>query len=140
MPNSTSKTFGERLIDALEYQGIMDPVQQVEMVAQACQITSRTARKYLQASSYPEFLNHNPMRLWSLAGKLEVNPVWLLTGDGLTPEEWRVIKSVRLMSKWEKTKFIRYGIRLLNDDAKARRLGAMFDAGQISRHTLFASM
>lgn len=44
MPDNTKKTFGERLINALEYQGITDHKQQIEKIAQACKVKPRTAK------------------------------------------------------------------------------------------------
>lgn len=139
MPDTTSTTFGERLIEALNFQGITDPAQQVEKVAQVCQITARTARKYLQATALPKFLVLNLSRFEALAFALDVDRTWLFCGRDATLET-RVINNMLSMSEWERSKFVRYVMRVRNNCQKARRLGAMRDAGQISRQQLLAAM
>lgn len=115
MPDATGTTFGERLIEALEFQGITDPAQRVEKVAQACQITPATARKYLQATKLPNFLVLNLSRFEALASALDADRTWLFCGRDATREE-QVINNMRAMSEWERSKFVRYVMRLRNND------------------------
>ena len=132
-------TFGERLIEALEYQGITDTVQQVEKIAKACQITARTAKKYLQATTTPLFLKHHLWRIDALQKYLDVPGGWLLHG-GMSLEDMRFLKYIRSLTKWERDRTFRLAVRLLNDCPKARRLIDMENSGQISRGQLLAAM
>lgn len=135
-----ASTFSERLIEALESQGITDHKQQVEKVAQGLKVKPKTAEKYLQSATWPAFFNVNPGRIYALADDLEFNAIWLWNGDGPSPEEMRFIKAMKSWTKWEKNKYQRLMIRIINDDAKALRLFDMHIAGQISRHQLLAAM
>jgi transcriptional regulator with XRE-family HTH domain len=139
MLKTPSKTFGERLTEVLAFQGITDPVQQVEKVAQACKVTTKTAQKYLQATAVPRFLGFSS-RLFSLAKDLEANARWLFDGNGLSPEDARFLEYIGSLTEWERAKTFNYGVRLLNNCPKARRLMAMEAAGQISREQLLAAM
>ncbi|GMU48664.1 MAG: hypothetical protein AMXMBFR31_08900 [Candidatus Desulfobacillus denitrificans] len=44
------------------------------------------------------------------------------------------------MSEWERTRFMRFALRIVNHDPKAERLAALHEAGKISRHELLARM
>jgi hypothetical protein len=55
-------------------------------------------------------------------------------------EELELIEMRRLMTPWERAAHLRLGIRLVNNDEKARRLLEMFERGQISRYQLFRMM
>lgn len=121
MSNSISKTFGERLVEALEFQGITDPVRQVEKVAQACQITARTARKYLQATHFP-FRSLRPLA--NLCKAFKVSSMWLCCGEGYGPYALQAARLVDSLPEWERQKYVRFFLRLRNDDPKAIRLAA----------------
>lgn len=133
-------TFGARLIEALKLQGLTDHKQQVEKVAQCLGVKCKTAEKYLLAVTFPEFLNLRPFLFIELADALQVSPRWLFDGRGLNPKEMELITAIKSMTDWEKNKFLRFGIRLLNNDAKAYRLIDIHSKGQISRQQLFAAM
>ena len=135
-----TSTFSERLIEALEYQGITDHKQQVEKIAQAFRVATKTAQKYLHATSCPSFINRRPLRLWSLADVLEVSGEWLYCGEGYGPYAVKMGKFVDSLPEWERNKCLRYLLRLRNDCPKARRLGDMCARGQITRQQLFAAM
>lgn len=137
---SSTSTFGTRLIEALELQGFTDYKQQVEKVSQYLAVKYKTAEKYLLAETFPEFLNSRPRLLYELADALEVSAVWLFNGSGLCPWKMKVVKAMESMTEWEKNKYLRLCIRLLNNDAKAFRLINMHHNGQISRQQLFAAM
>jgi hypothetical protein len=44
------------------------------------------------------------------------------------------------LSPWERGQFLRFLIRLRNDDPKARRLAELADRGQITRRQLLEAM
>lgn len=134
MPSES--TFSERLIEALEFQGITDRQQRIEKVADVCKVTTKTADKYLHAESCPKFLRICT-RICALAKSLAVDVMWLYDGDGFSPLSWRALNS---LSDWELDKWNRYTIRLANQDRKALRLSDMIVAGQISRQQFFSMM
>lgn len=136
-----TSTFSERLIEALKFQGITDHNQQVEKVAQACEVTARTAEKYLQATSCPAFLNNRfTTRFVNLCKALECGIEWLYCGEGQSPRGSRFLRYIETLTPWEQTKTFRFMVRLQNDCPKARRLSAMEQAGQISRAQLLLAM
>lgn len=128
--------FSARLKTALEFRGFITPESQIEHIAALTGRNRQTARRWLAGWSPVRV----PDGLLGLCGSLKMSAGWLLVGEGLDPMEMDLIEKVRAMSKWEKTKFIRYGLRLMNKDTKAIRLGSMFDQGQISRQQLLSMM
>lgn len=138
MTNSPSKTFGERLIEALEYQGITDHQQQVEKVAQACHVTARTARKYLSSTNTQCSIRfRNALR--DLANALECDVRWLFNGDGC--RRWtEFINMMSLLSDYHQSKIVRFMLRSINNDPKAERLCALRNSGQITVQQWFAAM
>lgn len=134
---NSASTFSERLIEALNFQGITDHAQQVEKVAQACEVTPRTARKYLQSTGCPI---GPAIRLLNLADAVEADFEWLFNGSGRSLIYVRFLKSWEPLTEWKINKLNRLIIRLNNHDAKAQRLLNMCAAGQISRHQLLAAM
>ena len=134
---NSASTFSERLIEALEFQGITDHKQQIEKVAQACEVTPRTARKYLQSAACPI---RPAIRLLNLADAVDADFEWLFNGSGRPLKTVRFLKSLEPLTKWKINKLNRLIIRLNNHDAKALRLCKMCADGQISRHQLFEAM
>jgi hypothetical protein len=59
--------------------------------------------------------------------------------DG-SPDELEFLRILDQLSEKEKSLMFRYGVRLLNNCPKARRLADMAISGQISRQQLFAAM
>lgn len=133
-------TFGERLSQVFSLQSVTDRQQQVEKVAQCLGVRGKTAEKYLQATTFPDFLNRRALLFYKLAEELGVSAEWLYDGRGYSPEAMQVAKNMESMTEWEKNKFLRFAIRLLNHDPKARRLGDMFHSGRISRQQFLAAM
>lgn len=93
LPTSNSKTFGERLTEALESRGYMGmeqqdgealpPVSKCEgKLSRFLQVNVETAREYLQAASCPPSLESE---FRSLADAQGVDWAWLLNG-GQRPE------------------------------------------------------
>jgi len=132
--------FGTRLIEALELQGFTEYKQQVDQVAQCLGVKCATAETYLKSSEFPAFLSRRPKLLFELAGVLDVPVMWLFNGSGPNPKVIRVMKAMESMTEWEQTKYLRFCIRLLNNDAKAIRLSGMQINGRISRQQFFAAM
>ncbi len=116
---TNSSTFGVRLIEALQLQGFTDHKQQVEKVAQCLGVKCKTAEKYLLAAACPYFLNRRARLFIELAAALQVSVQWLFDGSGLDPREMRAVKAMESMTDWEKNQYLRLGIRLLNNNAKA---------------------
>lgn len=52
----------------------------------------------------------------------------------------KVVDAFTAMTETEKTQFMRYLLRLKNNDRKVMRLQEMFEKGQISRGQLLAAM
>lgn len=138
--SDSTKNFGERLSEAFRFKGVTDHKQRVERVSQAFGVTFKTAEKYLQSASCPYFINRRPSLLWNLAEDLEASGEWIFNGEGYSPATVYVAKKMESMTKWEQSKYLRFLIRLLNNDAKARRLGDMLEARQISPHQFLSAM
>jgi hypothetical protein len=137
-PSTNHAGFSGRLKVALEFRGFDTLESQVGHISAMTGRSPRTARRWL-AGWEPTYL---PVRdeFFKLCESLKASPTWILLGQGPDPKEMELIEIMRAMTKWERTKFVRYGIRLLNNDAKAIRLSEMFEKGQISRHQLFSMM
>lgn len=137
-PATNHVGFSGRLKVALEFRGFDTLESQVGHISAMTGRSPRTARRWL-AGWEPTCL---PERdgFFKLCESLKASPSWILLGHGHSPIEMALIKNMRAMTEWEKTKFVRFGIRLLNNDAKAIRLSGMLEKGQISRHQLFSMM
>jgi hypothetical protein len=57
-----------------------------------------------------------------------------------SPDELEFLRILDHLSETEKSVMFRYGVRLLNNCPKARRLTDMAIAGQISRQQFFAAL
>lgn len=77
-PTSNNKTFGERLIEALESREFTGIEQQEGKITRFFQVNVKTARKYLHAASCPDSLES---KFQSLADALMMDATWLLTGQ-----------------------------------------------------------
>jgi hypothetical protein len=135
-PSLSTARFSERLKTALEFRGFDTLESQVAHIVATTGRSPQTARRWLAGWEPIRF----PRWLLGLCDSLKVRPGWVLVGEGPDPMEMALIESVRAMTEWEKGRFFRFGIRLLNKDSKAIRLGEMFDRGQISRQQLFSMM
>lgn len=76
MTENTSKTFGERLIEALDSREFTG-VEQEGKVSRFFNVNIQTAREYLQAASCPPSLQS---KFQSLADSLMMDATWLLAG------------------------------------------------------------
>jgi hypothetical protein len=75
-----------------------------------------------------------------LLSGVEGEPDYLPLGRDHTLEFVRAVELYRRMTEWERNKFLRFGLRLLNNDAKVLRLSKMCEQGQITRTQLFGMM
>lgn len=55
-------------------------------------------------------------------------------------EQIQFAENLLKLSPWERGQFLRFLIRLQNDDTKARRLAEMADRGQITRRQSLEAM
>ncbi len=140
----------ERLQAALRFDGVASPEAQERHLAKAADVQIRTARSWLQGRRQPR-----PGIFNRLCDGLDVDFEWLAGREfqlgpdkpdrhaliaGMPEGEIKLIHAWHKMTAWERNKFLRYATRLLNNDSKALRLGAMCEHGQISRHQMLAAM
>lgn len=99
----------------------------------------RTARIYLSQIKQWTPAKIDATVLPLLEG-IESEPDYLSVGDGCSPMIVIAMEQMRRMTEWEKNKYLRFCIRLRNDDKKALRLAEMCARGQITRTQLFSMM
>jgi len=138
MAEKESTRFGDRLTEALHFSGYFNRNEQVLKVAAAAEVTTKTATRYLALDKCP--MKKYPIRLLSLSKALNCNFSWLYSGDGLSPYDESIAKSMALMTEYEKRKFLRMAIRMVNKDSKVKRAINLFDAGFISKDQFFSMM
>ncbi len=127
--------FAKRLHDALEQRGYTAKEEKVRFVVETTGRTEPTVENWLAGRKKPK----RGKDVQALAGSLQIRYVWLMVGGHNLNTEL-VCAAMRKMSDWEKNKFNRFLIRLLNNDPKAIRLAGMVERGQMSRSQLFGMM
>lgn len=133
-----NKTFGERLTDALYEKGHKEYLDQLTVLAKFCGVTIKSARKYLHTEKYSHRtrgLNLN--KLIKLCAFLECELEWLMHGKGFSPRNLKWINWTNSLPQDIKKIVLKgsykMAIRLLNNDAKVKRLMQLVDTGQMSR-------
>lgn len=98
-PTPNSKTFGNRLIEAMKNRGITDTEKQVEKIFKVYKIRDPAEQEYLETQEYlnavscPAPLNN---KLKTLADALGVDETWLLNGQ--KPTYIPYLKAFKLLS------------------------------------------
>jgi hypothetical protein len=131
-------TFKERLSEALNFMGCSDFDEQIKKVSEAAGVTAKTAKKYFTLDACP--MNKYPIRLLNLSEALNCSHSWLYDGDGLSPYDEAIAKSMALMTEYEKRKMVRMAIRMVNNDPKVEQAKKLFYGGFINRAQFFAMM
>lgn len=131
-------TFKDRLIEALNAIACFDRTKQVIKVAEGAGVTVKTASRYFELDKCP--MNKYPLRLLQLSQSLKCDMRWLYDGSGLSPFELSMIDAMQNMTEYEKGAVLRMGIRLLNNDPKAKRAIELFEGGFISKPQFLAMM
>ena len=147
MSTEQTAAFATRLRDVLIHEGITEPAEQAARVATGAQVSESTARRWLAGRCRPGSVWAAGRLCNSLGGDgigSELCHRWLFGDDGLPPKEWQRFRNVWAgylrMNPWEQGQFHRLGFRLANRDPKARRVGALFVEGKVSRTQLLAAM
>lgn len=132
-------TFGNRLIEALTFQGITNRKAKIAKLAEMAHITPTTAAKYLQAENPPSS-RKRPRIFDDIATGLDCDWRWLYDGQGYDPWQLAVARNMATMTDWQKNKMVRMLLRLKNGDAKALKNLMLFNRGFISQDQLLSAM
>lgn len=130
--------FKDRLTEALNAIGCVSRAEQVLKVAEGAGVTARTAAKYFARDKCP--MSKYPLRLLRLSQSLKCDMRWLYDGVGLSPFEQSMIDAMQNMTEYEKSKILRMGVRLANNDPKVKRAIDLLDGGFISKSHFLGMM
>lgn len=143
-PKADCSTFHGRLNFILSRAGYVTEHEKISKLSKASGRTARTVKKWLIGQSFPNdhFKLHKVLKavdytgclLWLMSGKTRVE-----FGD-IDPWQKDIATKMQNMSEWQKSKFLRMTLRLLNNDKKVNRLIAQRDAGLISQDRFLSLM
>lgn len=138
--NHSITSYHDRLNQVLEIAGITTKEEKVDCLVEVTGRDARTVQRWLSGEQKPSLASFESIEGVLEAFKMRPALNWLYTGKGYTPKEAIVIEAMTTMSEWEKDKFIRMLIRLMNNDRKVLRLLHLFNTGYINRERLMSSM
>ena len=131
-PDFSAAGFGRRLNAALDCLG-MPASERPAKVAEAGEVTIRTARRYLNGTSQPR---GSFLQKW-LADSLGICSGWLIFGTGLkTVEESeqfkQFLKAYQKNPEWRQELIARTLTKMANKSPRVERLMDLRDKGQLS--------
>jgi hypothetical protein len=128
-------TFGERLKEILASEDITDFDQQVAKIASVCEVTPRTAKKYLKLDKCPERLP-----IGNLCSAFKCDYEWVYNGGGIPFALSMLLEVMKEWNEKEKDKFYVYLKGWTEDDPKMLEVFNKLKAGQLTRTEFFAAI
>lgn len=126
-----------RLREALELRGFATLPSQVAKIAAVTGRTKQTAKRWLAEGKGMRDFND----IHAIAEELNVHLDWMYGTTTLPLKDYEALMAIwKSLNEWERSKYLRFSIRLRNNDAKAFRLSDMYHIGQLTRQQFFAMM
>ncbi|MHB1246711.1 MAG: hypothetical protein ACYCZH_09720 [Sulfuriferula sp.] len=127
---AVNSTFSERLNEAFTFCDITTTPEKIDRLTAATGRTPRTVKRWLSGASMPS----SPSARGRIAKDLNIDIVWLYNGHGMPPLNYKLSR----IPKELMPKFMRYLIRLMNNDPKAMRWIAMSARGELGIEQILA--